>query len=221
MELDRVLRLRHPLRSRSFFWRRVRGHRVQAGSETLIGKHAVVAACRPLGQVVVDGEQWEARCADGAGTGETVTIVSRDGLVLVVERSVTDEELDSDQGDPRGDVDRDDKHLSKPPDVLKPRVADTLHRECRDSQRHRRQSARDSRTTPTPRAEAQGRVNSGQQKAKLSTRNRSRLRAVEPMPLVDALAEAVRVRARSRGRAPLRKRSPQDATARREHPTRR
>jgi membrane-bound serine protease (ClpP class) len=85
----------------TFFWRRVRGRQVQAGSETLIGKHAkVVAACRPLGQVVVDGERWEARCADGAGTGETVTIVSRDGLVLVVERSVTDEELDSDQGEP-------------------------------------------------------------------------------------------------------------------------
>jgi membrane-bound serine protease (ClpP class) len=85
----------------TFFWRRVRGRQVQAGSETLIGKQAkVVAACRPLGQVVVDGERWEARCEAGAGTGETVTIVSRDGLVLVVERSVADEELESDQGEP-------------------------------------------------------------------------------------------------------------------------
>jgi membrane protein implicated in regulation of membrane protease activity len=79
----------------TFFWRRVRGRRVQAGSETLIGKQAkVVAACRPLGQVVVDGERWEARCADGAGTGETVTIVSRDGLVLVVEKSVRNGDLE-------------------------------------------------------------------------------------------------------------------------------
>ena len=78
----------------AFFWRRVRGRQVQAGSETLIGKQArVVAACRPLGQVVVDGERWEARCDAGAGTGETVRIVGRDGLRLVVERSVGDEQL--------------------------------------------------------------------------------------------------------------------------------
>ena len=85
----------------TFFWRRVRGRQVQAGSETLIGKHAkVVAACRPLGQVVV-GERWEARCADGADTGETVTILSAATVWCSwSRRSVTDEELDSDQGEP-------------------------------------------------------------------------------------------------------------------------
>lgn len=78
----------------TFFWRRVRGREAQAGSETLIGKQAkVVSACRPIGQVVVDGERWEARCEAGAGTGETVRIVGRDGLRLVVERSVGDEDL--------------------------------------------------------------------------------------------------------------------------------
>jgi len=69
------------------FWqRRVRGLRVQAGAETLIGERArVVAACRPVGQVAVAGEQWEARCAGGVDAGETVTVVGREGLVLLVE----------------------------------------------------------------------------------------------------------------------------------------
>jgi membrane-bound serine protease (ClpP class) len=85
----------------AFFWRRVRGRRVQVGSETLIGKRGrVVSACRPLGQIVVDGERWEARCAAGAGVGETVTIVSRDGLLLVVEKSVSDQDLERDDDEP-------------------------------------------------------------------------------------------------------------------------
>lgn len=85
----------------AFFWRRVRGRRIRAGSETLIGKQArVVSACRPLGQVMVDGERWEARCEEGAGTGETVHVVSRDGLLLVVERSVRDEELEREDDEP-------------------------------------------------------------------------------------------------------------------------
>lgn len=80
-----------------FWWRRVRGQRIQAGSETLIGRQArVVAACRPRGQVMLDGERWEARCEAGAGTGETVRIVGRDGLVLVVEKSVRDDDLEAD-----------------------------------------------------------------------------------------------------------------------------
>jgi membrane-bound serine protease (ClpP class) len=85
----------------TFFWRRVRGSSIQAGSETLIGRRArVVAACRPLGQVVLDGERWEARCEEGAGTGETVRIVGRDGLLLLVERSVSDEDLQRDDDQP-------------------------------------------------------------------------------------------------------------------------
>ena len=80
-----------------FWWRTVRNRRIEAGSETLIGKRArVVAACRPRGQVWVDGERWEATCAAGAAVGDEVTIVSRDGLILVVEPSVPDDDLESD-----------------------------------------------------------------------------------------------------------------------------
>ena len=68
------------------FWqRRVKGRRVRAGAETLIGSTAtVLAACRPDGQVRVSGEIWEARCADGADPGDTVTVVAREDLLLVV-----------------------------------------------------------------------------------------------------------------------------------------
>ncbi len=70
------------------FWnRRVRGKRVQAGAETLIGEQAVVITeCRPSGQVRLEGEIWDARCDAGADTGDTVVVTGRDDLVLVVER---------------------------------------------------------------------------------------------------------------------------------------
>jgi membrane protein implicated in regulation of membrane protease activity len=71
-----------------FLWNRtVRKKRVAAGAETLIGSKAkVLAPCRPDGQVQIGGEIWEARCAAGADAGETVRIVGRRGLALVVER---------------------------------------------------------------------------------------------------------------------------------------
>jgi membrane protein implicated in regulation of membrane protease activity len=71
------------------FWNRtVRGRRKAVGAQTLIGKTArVVSACRPNGQVRVSGEIWAASCSAGAGKGEAVTILSRDGLTLVVERT--------------------------------------------------------------------------------------------------------------------------------------
>ncbi len=69
------------------FWSRTVRHRARTGAETLIGKHAtVVSACRPDGQVRLDGETWDARCAEGADPGDTVAVVSRDELTLVVER---------------------------------------------------------------------------------------------------------------------------------------
>ena len=50
----------------------------------MIGQSAeVVEECRPVGTVRVSGELWEARCAEGARSGEQ----SRDGvdgLTLVV-----------------------------------------------------------------------------------------------------------------------------------------
>ena len=68
-----------------YWWRRMRGNQVEVGAETLIGKTAsVVVACRPLGQVAVAGERWEARCDAGADVGDVVTIVGRDELLLIV-----------------------------------------------------------------------------------------------------------------------------------------
>jgi membrane protein implicated in regulation of membrane protease activity len=68
-------------------WNRtVRRRRRVVGAETLIGKNAVVSTpCRPSGQVRLEGEIWEARCDKGADPGDTVRIVGRDDLVLVVE----------------------------------------------------------------------------------------------------------------------------------------
>jgi membrane-bound serine protease (ClpP class) len=67
--------------------RLARRWRPQTGAEAMIGKEAEVEApCRPTGQVRVDGELWEAYCAEGAETGETVRIDRLDGLTLVVSR---------------------------------------------------------------------------------------------------------------------------------------
>jgi membrane protein implicated in regulation of membrane protease activity len=71
----------------TYFWIRFsRRRRIQAGAETLIGASAVVVSpCRPAGQVRVQGELWRARCEPGAEPGETVRIVGREGLTLLVE----------------------------------------------------------------------------------------------------------------------------------------
>ena len=49
-------------------WNRTVKHRRQVvGAQTLIGKEAIAStACRPRGQVRLDGETWEARCDAGA-----------------------------------------------------------------------------------------------------------------------------------------------------------
>ncbi len=68
------------------FIRLSRRWRIQAGAETLIGARAVTAsACRPHGQVRLQGELWQARCRDGVDAAEAVRVVAREGLVLVVE----------------------------------------------------------------------------------------------------------------------------------------
>jgi membrane-bound serine protease (ClpP class) len=71
----------------TFFWVRLSRHRrIRAGAETLIGARAeVVSPCKPLGHVRVVGELWRARCEAGAEAGETVRIVGREGLTLLVE----------------------------------------------------------------------------------------------------------------------------------------
>ena len=69
------------------FWHRtVRGRRAAVGAQTMIGESAtVVSPCRPTGQVRLSGEIWAARCEGGADPGDTVEVVAREGLTLVVE----------------------------------------------------------------------------------------------------------------------------------------
>jgi membrane-bound serine protease (ClpP class) len=70
-----------------FGWNRTtKRHKKAVGAETLIGREAVVSEpCRPVGQVRLDGEIWEARCEAGASTGDRVRITGRDRLTLIVE----------------------------------------------------------------------------------------------------------------------------------------
>jgi len=70
-----------------FLWNRtVRGRRKVVGTQTLVGKTAEVrVACRPRGQVFVDGELWEAECATGADVGTLVRVLRVNGLMLEVE----------------------------------------------------------------------------------------------------------------------------------------
>jgi membrane protein implicated in regulation of membrane protease activity len=70
-----------------FFWNRtMRGRRKVVGAQTLIGEEArVISPCRPTGQVQIGGELWAAQCEAGADAGETVRVVGRRGLTLLVE----------------------------------------------------------------------------------------------------------------------------------------
>jgi membrane protein implicated in regulation of membrane protease activity len=68
-----------------FWWRTVRRRRIQTGAEALIGASArVTAACRPDGEVWLDGARWRARCAEGADVDDVVTVVDRDDLLVIV-----------------------------------------------------------------------------------------------------------------------------------------
>jgi membrane protein implicated in regulation of membrane protease activity len=67
------------------WWSRRR--RPAVGLETMLGRSAIVAAaCRPRGQVRLDGELWTAVCETGADPGDTVRVVGvdADGLTLHV-----------------------------------------------------------------------------------------------------------------------------------------
>jgi membrane protein implicated in regulation of membrane protease activity len=60
--------------------------RAKTGVEAMIGRSAkVVEPCRPHGKVRVRGELWNAVCAEGAGVGDTVTILGQRDLELEVE----------------------------------------------------------------------------------------------------------------------------------------
>lgn len=73
----------------SFFWIWLsRRRRPSVGVETLHDALAtVVTSCRPVGQVRVQGELWQARCEEGADPGDEVRVESVDGLALVVSRA--------------------------------------------------------------------------------------------------------------------------------------
>ena len=67
------------------WWSQRRAAKV--GAESMIGREVEVRrACRPVGQVSVRGEIWQARCDAGADAGDKVRILGLDGLTLVVER---------------------------------------------------------------------------------------------------------------------------------------
>jgi membrane protein implicated in regulation of membrane protease activity len=70
-----------------FLWNRtVRGRRKVVGTQTLVGQTAEVrVACRPRGQVFLEGELWEAECAAGADVGAHVRVRQVRGLTLVVD----------------------------------------------------------------------------------------------------------------------------------------
>jgi len=55
------------------------------GAEALVGAHGVaVSACRPEGQVRVQGELWRAVCPTGVDAGEPVVVEDVTGLTLRV-----------------------------------------------------------------------------------------------------------------------------------------
>ena len=70
-----------------YLWNRtVRRRRKVVGPQTLVGQTAEVrTACRPLGQVFIEGELWEAECAAGADVGARVRVRRVRGLTLEVE----------------------------------------------------------------------------------------------------------------------------------------
>jgi membrane protein implicated in regulation of membrane protease activity len=58
---------------------------VAVGREALIGRQVtVLSACRPRGRVQLLGERWAARCAAGAGVGDTLVIEAVEQITLVV-----------------------------------------------------------------------------------------------------------------------------------------
>ena len=72
----------------AFFVRWSKRRRSVVGTETLVGRTAVVVrALAPRGQVKLDGEVWEARATVDVEPGGEVVITGLEGLVLDVEPS--------------------------------------------------------------------------------------------------------------------------------------
>ena len=64
----------------------------RGGGVTLVGELATVATgLHPAGQVLIQGERWQARLGAGAAEpGERVRVTAQHGLVLDVEREAAD-----------------------------------------------------------------------------------------------------------------------------------
>ena len=90
-------------------WNRtVKHHRRVVGAETLINRTAVViTSCRPSGQVRLDGEIWGARCEAEAMAGESVRVIGRDRLTLIVEPTKPADAASRHAGDGSAGVGRD------------------------------------------------------------------------------------------------------------------
>ncbi len=73
----------------SFFVWYSKRRRAAIGVETLPGSTGtVVVACRPLGQVRVEGELWGARCEEGADPGDRIVVEALGpDLTLLVRRA--------------------------------------------------------------------------------------------------------------------------------------
>ncbi len=66
---------------------RARRNKVTTGGDALVGEFAVAQTdLDPVGQVLVRGELWQAHAIGGAQRGDSLRIVSRNGLLLEVER---------------------------------------------------------------------------------------------------------------------------------------
>ena len=74
-----------------YLWIRFLGrYKVQGGAEGMIGERATeLEACDPAGLVRVRGEVWKATAAgsDPLAEGERATVISVEGLRVVVRRS--------------------------------------------------------------------------------------------------------------------------------------
>jgi len=82
-----------------FVWwsrRRRRLGPAAVGTEAIVGRHGTALGriapgdAQPTAQVRVDGEIWSARSAEPIDPGDAVTVTAVDGLVLDVDRRVSD-----------------------------------------------------------------------------------------------------------------------------------
>ena len=79
---------------KAFWIRYTRQIPITAGPEAMVGRQVTGAsACRPAGRVLLGHESWNARCAEGAGIGESLVIDSVENTTLVVSRPSVEETL--------------------------------------------------------------------------------------------------------------------------------